>query len=123
MNLFNLPKGLSSPLPFAEVIAKARCEKRWLIVNIQDNENFVSHSLNRDIWKQSMVQDLLKTSFILWQRSKEEAEAVQYLTYYCKDDEAPLPLVHVLDPRTGRKCEQWDVQKFSSDVAAAVVRR
>lgn len=47
MNLFNLPKGLSSPLPFAEVIAKARCEKRWLIVNIQDNENFVSHSLNR----------------------------------------------------------------------------
>lgn len=34
-----------------------------------------------------MVQDLLKTSFILWQRSKEEAEAVQYLTYYCKDDE------------------------------------
>ncbi|KAF4657796.1 UBX domain-containing protein 7 [Perkinsus chesapeaki] len=121
MNLFNLPKGLSSPLPFAEVLQKARAEKRWLIVNIQDNENFLSHSLNRDIWKQSMVQDLLKTSFILWQRSKEEAEAVQYLSYYCKGlDQASLPLVHVLDPRTGRKCEEWDVSKFAKDAVEAL---
>ncbi|KAF4668122.1 UBX domain-containing protein 7 [Perkinsus olseni] len=120
MDLFNLPKGLSSPLPFAEVIAKARNDKRWLIVNIQDNQNFASHSLNRDIWKQSMVQDLLKTGFVLWQRSKEEPEAVQYLNYYCKDDQSSLPLIHVLDPRTGRKCEQWDVARFSKDPVEAL---
>ncbi|KAF4747689.1 UBX domain-containing protein 7, partial [Perkinsus olseni] len=154
MDLFNLPKGLSSPLPFAEVIAKARNDKRWLIylrasvggpgsglddisfcgahsglsiyegspdgVHRMDATSKPKSGLDVDIWKQSMVQDLLKTGFILWQRSKEEPEAVQYLNYYCKDDQASLPLIHVLDPRTGRKCEQWDVGKFSKDPVEAL---
>ena len=42
---------------------------RWLIVNIQSEIEFDCHALNRDIWRNSAVQQLLELHFIFWQQN------------------------------------------------------
>ena len=43
---------------------------RWLMVNIQNVQEFTCQALNRDIWSNSTVKALLKDSFIFWQVMK-----------------------------------------------------
>lgn len=33
---------------------------KWLLVNIQDHDNFRSHSLNRDVWGDETIQCLIQ---------------------------------------------------------------
>lgn len=41
--------------------------KKWLLVNIQETSEFASQMLNRDTWKNSKVQDLIRNAFVFWQ--------------------------------------------------------
>lgn len=43
--------------------------KKWLLVNVQDAREFSSHILNRDVWNNSKVKNVVETSFLLWQVS------------------------------------------------------
>ena len=43
--------------------------KKWLLVNVQDAREFSSHILNRDVWNNSKVKNVVDTSFLLWQVS------------------------------------------------------
>jgi thioredoxin-related protein len=45
----------------------AKAEEKWLIVNLQDNSEFACQILNRDLWKEKVVQELVKDNFIFLQ--------------------------------------------------------
>jgi Thioredoxin-like len=46
----------------------ARDTKRWLLVNIQRDSEFASHALNRDVWRDELVENLIREGFIFWQQ-------------------------------------------------------
>lgn len=41
--------------------------QRWLLVNIQNDDDFACHALNRDVWRDKYVESLVREGFILWQ--------------------------------------------------------
>lgn len=45
----------------------AKDNKRWLMVNIQRDNEFSSHALNRDVWRDELVENLIREGFIFWQ--------------------------------------------------------
>jgi len=48
--------------------AMAKDTKRWLLVNIQRDSEFSSHALNRDVWRDELVENLIREGFIFWQQ-------------------------------------------------------
>jgi UBX domain-containing protein 7 len=46
----------------------AKDSKRWLLVNIQQDSVFASHALNRDVWRDELVENLIREGFIFWQQ-------------------------------------------------------
>jgi len=46
----------------------AKDARRWLLVNIQSDEDFACHVLNRDIWGDELVANLVQDGFIFWQQ-------------------------------------------------------
>ena len=45
----------------------AKDSKRWLLVNLQRDSEFSCHALNRDVWRDELVENLVREGFILWQ--------------------------------------------------------
>ena len=45
----------------------AKDSKRWLLVNIQRDNEFSCHALNRDVWRNDLVENLIGEGFIFWQ--------------------------------------------------------
>ena len=45
----------------------AKDARRWLLVNIQSDADFACHALNRDVWRDELVESLVNEGFILWQ--------------------------------------------------------
>jgi len=46
-----------------------------MLVNIQSDSDFACHALNRDVWKDEMVESLVQSGFIFWQQSEKSDEA------------------------------------------------
>jgi hypothetical protein len=46
----------------------AKDARRWLLVNIQSVEDFACHALNRDVWRDELVGNLVQEGFIFWQQ-------------------------------------------------------
>lgn len=45
----------------------AKDARRWLLANIQSEDDFACHALNRDVWRDELVENLVREGFILWQ--------------------------------------------------------
>lgn len=45
----------------------AKDSKRWLLVNLQKDSEFSCHALNRDVWHDELVENLIREGFIFWQ--------------------------------------------------------
>ena len=45
----------------------AKDSKRWLLVNLQRDSEFSCHALNRDVWRNDLVENLIREGFIFWQ--------------------------------------------------------
>lgn len=102
---------------FRETIDKAKAEGKWLLVNIQQAEVFASHVLNRDVWSDETIKEIIDGSFLFWQRDDKSTEGEQFCQYYKCGHQ--LPQISVIDPRTGRNVKTWDGRKWSESVAAA----
>lgn len=71
-------------------------------MNIQSHHEFMSHTLNRDVWSNDTIDSILRTSFLFWQRGSTSADGVKYMqTYRLTADD--LPHIGIIDPRTGAK--------------------
>lgn len=62
----NLPFGSHPSLAF-QAKADASSRGQWLMVNVQKTDEFACQALNRDVWNNSAVQELIRSNFILWQ--------------------------------------------------------
>ena len=77
---------------------------RWLLVNIQDPQEFPCQVLNRDLWSNPGVKMIIKEHFVFWQQYKDSDEAQRYMTFYPISD---WPYVSIIDPRTGENMVTW----------------
>ncbi|CAB9505822.1 UBX domain-containing protein 7 [Seminavis robusta] len=89
----------------------AKDSKRWLLVNLQRDSEFASHALNRDVWRDELVENLVREGFIFWQAMDISSEGRTYSERYAVHD---YPHLAILDPRTGRllwRKEGWTQEK------------
>mmetsp|Transcript_59138 Transcript_59138/g.120550 ORF Transcript_59138/g.120550 Transcript_59138/m.120550 type:complete len:518 (+) Transcript_59138:302-1855(+) len=87
--------------------ANAKESKRWLLVNLQRDNEFSCHALNRDVWRDELVENLISEGFIFWQEMDTSPEGSIYAERYKVYD---YPHVGIIDPRTRRlmwKKEGW----------------
>lgn len=112
--LFSPPQEIICPLSFDEARKKAKQENKYLLVNIQNSE-FDSMKLNRDIWKNETVQEIIKDFFIFWLRHEQDQDAVVFMHTY---KVSTLPYICVLCKRTGRQLKIWNFKQFEDCVCA-----
>ncbi|XP_031120603.1 plant UBX domain-containing protein 7-like [Ipomoea triloba] len=82
----------------------ARVQDKWLLVNVQSAGEFASHVLNRDIWADESVAQIIRSSFVFWQYDRDTEEGRKVCTYY---NLTSMPAVLVIDPITGRNMKSW----------------
>jgi len=89
----------------------AKDSKRWLLVNLQRDSEFSCHALNRDVWRDELVENLVREGFIFWQAMDVSGEGRTYSERYQVHD---YPHLSIIDPRTGRllwRKEGWTQEK------------
>jgi hypothetical protein len=99
----------------------AESDQKWLLVNLQHHEEFSSHMLNRDTWCDDTVEQIVRNSFIFWQRGSTCQEAKKYLSVY-KVDAADLPQTAIIDPRTRAKITAMKGYASPTEMISFLVR-
>lgn len=84
--------------------SEARAATKWIMINLQDNSDFTSQTLNRDLWKDQTVKALVKENFVFLQYTKDSDDGLQYIQFYPFDK---YPHIAILDPRTGERVKTW----------------
>lgn len=99
----------------------AKDARRWLLVNLQRDDDFACHALNRDVWRDELVENLVREGFIFWQQMDNTPDGTTYAQRY---NVQSFPHVAILDPRTGRlmwKKEGWtQVNPMTSEMFAQI---
>lgn len=103
-------------LTWDEARDEGKEEKKWIMVNLQDMADFNCQALNRDIWKDEPIKELVKRNFIFLQYDKADRSAEQYISFYFPNQthENPqnYPHVSIIDPRTGEQVKVWSGVPF-----------
>lgn len=93
-------------------------DKKWILVNVQDMNDFNCQALNRDIWKDAAIVALVKENFIFLQYAKDDPRAGEYNTFYfpphAQENKDNFPHVSIIDPRTGEQVKVWTGIPFPS---------
>ncbi|KAF0981352.1 hypothetical protein FDP41_012612 [Naegleria fowleri] len=89
---------------FDEAKQTAEMEGKWLIVEIQKDDVFDCHRMNRDTWGNELVQAVLTPFFILWQADEGTNQATFFKGRY---QVFSYPYVCIIDPRTGENVKTW----------------
>lgn len=88
---------------------------KWLMVNVQNVQEFSCQILNRDVWSNTAVKSIITEHFVFWQVClkfnfdmyliyfifqvyHDTADGQRYMQFYNVTD---FPHVAILDPRTG----------------------
>lgn len=97
-DLFKRPTKLMFPGNFQELRLAGKEEDKWLLVNIQSEEEFSCHALNRDVWSDECIIDIIGCAFIFWQQQNSVGEGVVYIDRY---KVVEFPHIGIVEPRTG----------------------
>ena len=71
----------------------------YLVVNIQNQNDFASQCLNRDIWSDETVRQVISCSYIFWVTDINDDLGLEYVRNYNKK----FPHVALIDPQTGEQ--------------------
>ncbi|XP_044147458.1 UBX domain-containing protein 7 isoform X1 [Bufo gargarizans] len=115
-DLFRPPIDLMHKGSFETAKECGQLKNKWLMINIQNVQDFACQCLNRDIWSNDSVKSLIREHFIFWQVYHDSEEGQRYIQFYKLSD---FPYVSILDPRTGQKMIEWqklDVNSFLEQV-------
>ncbi|OAA48512.1 UBX domain protein [Metarhizium rileyi] len=119
-DLFRPPYDLMARISWDEARTLGKEDKKWILVNLQDMNDFNCQALNRDIWKDTAIKDLVSENFIFLQYDKNYPDAEEYITFYFPNQthENPdnYPHVSIVDPRTGEQVKVWSGRPFPSAV-------
>eukprot|EP01083_Nonionella_stella_P284134 967109_1 len=83
----------------------AKDSRRWLLVNLQSDEDFACHALNRDVWRDELVENLVREGFVFWQSVNTSQDGRTYAQRYGVHS---FPHIAIIDPRTARLMYQKD---------------
>lgn len=104
-DLFKPPTDIMYPGTFQSAKVMATDKRKWLLVNIQNAIEFACQVINRDVWANQTVREILRENFVLWQVYYDSDEGSHYSTFY---PATSYPHVAVIDPRTGERVVVWD---------------
>lgn len=68
-DLFRPPNDILFLGSFVEAREHAKTLNRWLLVNVQNPLEFSCQILNRDLWPNKLIREIVKDHFVLWQVS------------------------------------------------------
>lgn len=105
--LFKPPPGMVFRGSFFMAMETAAMQGRWLLVNVQFEEEFDSHLLNRDTWSDKTLVEVITSQFLFWQVEREQGEGAKVANFYRLSS---FPAVMVVDPVTGEK--KWGRQRM-----------
>lgn len=74
------------------------------MVNVQANDNFASHQLNRDTWSDAALADIVKSNFVFVQIMAESEFGHNVCGAYRLTE---TPVIMVVDPETRAQVKQW----------------
>ncbi|XP_069721347.1 UBX domain-containing protein 7 [Phaenicophaeus curvirostris] len=115
-DLFRPPIDLMHKGSFETAKECGQMQNKWLMINIQNVQDFACQCLNRDVWSNEAVKNIIREHFIFWQVYHDSEEGQRYIQFYKLAD---FPYVSILDPRTGQKLVEWhqlDVTSFVDQV-------
>lgn len=98
--LFRPPSHLVFGGTLDDAMALGAREKRWVIVTIHQGDVFACQVLNRDVWNDPAMKQLIETYFVFWQRDIESEDGAKYRQFYRF---AEAPHIAILDPRSGER--------------------
>ncbi|XP_017883811.1 UBX domain-containing protein 7 [Ceratina calcarata] len=101
-DLFRPPCNILFLGSFIEAREHAKKLNRWLLVNIQNPQEFSCQILNRDVWSNQQIQEIVKDHFVLWQVLSNTSDGSSFIHLY---EVYEYPHLAVIDPRTG-ECMQ-----------------
>lgn len=117
-DLFRPPYELMAHMAWDDARATGKEDHKWILVNVQDMNDFNCQALNRDIWKDEAIAALIKESFIFLQYSRDDPRATEYNTFYfpphAQENRDNFPHVAIIDPRTGEQVKVWSGIPFPS---------
>lgn len=107
--LFRPPFEIMRQVSWETARDQGKKERKWILVNVQDNSIFDCQQLNRDLWKHPGIKETIKENFIFVQYAKDDPRGTQYIQYYFqnKDNGAAYPHISIVDPRTGEQVKTW----------------
>lgn len=106
--LFRPPTEIMYRRSFEDARDDAKELEKWIIVNIQEDSTWACQILNRDIWRNSMVQQTIRENFIFLQHNRNSEQGRNYIRLYMANAfEDSFPHVAIIDPRTGEQVEVW----------------
>ncbi|KAM3865574.1 UBX domain-containing protein 7 [Diretmus argenteus] len=111
-DLFRPPIELMHKGSFETAKDCGQLENKWLMINIQNVQDFACQCLNRDVWSNDAVRTIIREHFIFWQVYHDSEEGQRYIQFYKLNK---FPYISILDPRTGQKMVEWnqlDVASF-----------
>ncbi|KAI1712668.1 thioredoxin-like domain-containing protein [Ditylenchus destructor] len=117
-NLFRPPLEIMHTGDWNSALREAKQKSIWLLVNIQNAEEFACQVLNRDVWSDPIVQDVVGSNFLLWQVYHDSPDGARVLTYY---PQQTFPAIFLVDPRTGEevlKLKATDAVSFLDQITA-----
>ncbi|XP_074095486.1 UBX domain-containing protein 7 isoform X3 [Cotesia typhae] len=97
-DLFRPPYDILFLGTFVEAREYAKSKNRWLLVNVQNPQEFACQMLNRDVWSDKQIKEIIKDHFVLWQVLSDTADGRRYIDFY---NVLEYPYLAVVDPRTG----------------------
>eukprot|EP00003_Mantamonas_plastica_P008958 TRINITY_DN1809_c0_g2_i10.p1 TRINITY_DN1809_c0_g2~~TRINITY_DN1809_c0_g2_i10.p1 ORF type:complete len:403 (+),score=152.95 TRINITY_DN1809_c0_g2_i10:220-1428(+) len=98
--MFKPPTDLMESGDFEHAKNVAKTLGRILIVNIQKHDEFDSQRLNRDVWNQPQVREVIREHYVFWQQEESTLAGTQFLSWY---PTSSLPCVCFIDPRSGER--------------------
>ncbi|XP_033744571.1 UBX domain-containing protein 7-like isoform X2 [Pecten maximus] len=104
-DLFRPPIDVMFKGSFANAREHGKTSQKWLMVNIQNVQEFACQALNRDVWSNPSVKSIIKSKFIFWQVYHDSEEGGKYTQFYKVNN---WPYVSIIDPRTGENMVTWD---------------
>ncbi|XP_045165833.2 UBX domain-containing protein 7-like isoform X2 [Mercenaria mercenaria] len=104
-DLFRPPIDMTYKGNLANARETGKTQGKWLMVNIQNVQEFPCQALNRDVWSNAAVKALIKDNFIFWQVYHDSEEGQKYRQFYKVDS---WPYIAILDPQTGENMIVWN---------------
>jgi len=96
-----------------EACRRAEQENKAVIVNIQSVQVFESHLLNRDVWKDTAIKQMIDHNFIFCQWDAVDSEGSKYIQFYnCYN----LPHLAILNPSIRKEVVTFSDKKTRMQV-------